>query len=70
MNVTITLGTWVFPLAFTITSFVVAWWKGVNRPTGYGGYARIGNALVDAFYWVPAVVLSLVAWLIWAVFFK
>lgn len=72
MNITVTLGTWVFPLLITIACIVIAWYKDSNNKTGYDptGYGRIGSAAVSAVYWVPAIVLSLVAWLLWALFFK
>lgn len=70
VNVTITLGTWLFPFFFTLAALGYAWYKDSKTSPSYGGYAALGNSIVGLIYWVPAIILSLVAWLIWALFFK
>jgi hypothetical protein len=67
MGLTIEFGWWLAPLAVTAGSFAWASWKckGIARGTG-GGYLPDMTGLVELFYWVPAIVVSLVAWLIWA----
>ena len=61
---TITVGTWVVPLIVTIFSLTVAVY---STPQGRGDYGYIGAGLVGVIYLAGAVILSLIAWLIWAV---
>ena len=63
---TITLGSWAFPLAFTlvaIAAFIV--WDRSQPPAS--GYGAIGAGLVGAIAALLALVAVLIAWLVWAV---
>jgi len=58
---TITIGWWAVPLAITVISFVLAG-SYSPRSSGYG-YGDI----TGAFFVLGAIIVSLIAWLIWAV---
>jgi hypothetical protein len=61
---TIELGWWLAPLAITLTSFFLA---ERSSPKSSGrDYGSIGDGLVGMFYHLLAALLSLSAWLIWA----
>lgn len=66
MTITIDFGWWLFPLAVTFAACTAAYFSSPTRrpPTGYG---NIGDGIVAMFLWGPAVIVSLIAWLIWAV---
>ena len=61
MTITITYGYWMIPLVITIFAFAahlrVCW----NEEPGYGG------AIVGMFTFMTATVVSLFAWLVWAI---
>jgi hypothetical protein len=62
---TITVGWWVLPLAVTLGAFI-AWWRweaGQPAPSGYGA---IGAGLASLIMGAGVVIVSLVAWLVWA----
>ncbi len=63
MEITITFGWWLAPLAVTIVACLAAWILD-RKPDHYR--ASIGDAIASMFVWVPAVFVSLIAWLIWA----
>lgn len=65
MTVSITLGWWLAPLAVTLLSFGLAWGKCVLVPDSGGGYFPMG-ALMAVFLFPLAAVVSLAAWLAWA----
>lgn len=60
MSFTITLGWWLLPLAITAIAFA---WATAVCPKG----GSLGDAIAAAFVFGPALIGSLVAWLIWAV---
>jgi len=61
---TITVGIWVVPLMVTIISLSMAVY---SVPEGRGDYGNIGAGLVGVIYLAGAAIVSLIAWLIWAV---
>lgn len=66
MTLTIGFGWWLVPTAVTIIAFVYAGF--MCRDEGYhGDYAAIGNAMVGLVVYGAAIIVSLLAWLIWAV---
>jgi hypothetical protein len=66
MTLTLGFGWWLLPTAVTIISFVVALYKGQDEES-HGDYASIGNAMVAIVVYGAAIIVSLLAWLIWAV---
>jgi|GEM_PF-1821831 len=65
MELTVTFGWWLLPLAVTLLSFGFSLVRvGTSEP--YGDYGMIGQALAFAFMMALSLIASLVAWLIWA----
>lgn len=59
---TIHIGWWIIPLLITVSAFIAA-----IIPVGNeGGYSGIGSGMVGCFFLALAAVVSLVAWLVWA----
>ena len=67
MEITIPMGWWLAPLAFTTIAFATAYCC-TPAPTRHGGFLPdFGPALIGAMNALFAIIGSLVAWLIWAV---
>lgn len=66
MAFTIELGWWLVPVGATIAAFICAYALSPKRkpPTGLGS---LGDGVVDLVLFGAATILSLTAWLIWAV---
>lgn len=65
MTFSITLGWWLLPVIVTLGAFgAYAWWQADQKPSG--GYGRIGDALGSLIMFGGVLIVSLVAWLIWA----
>jgi len=66
MTLTISFGWWLVPLTVTVVAFVAAYICGASKgpPRGYGD---IANGIVNLFVYGAVTVVSLVAWLGWAV---
>lgn len=66
MTFTISFGWWLLPLAVTIIAFSICWWvEGYDRRRGY--YSRSPmEGIVSLVVWSPGIIVSLIAWLIWA----
>jgi hypothetical protein len=65
MDITVTAGWWILPLAVTAISFSLAVF--VSREDGsHGDYSAIAGAFVSLVLFGAAAIVSLVAWLIWA----
>jgi hypothetical protein len=63
MSFALTLGSWIVPLLVTIAAAAWAVWVTKdNEPGAYGA-----GAILDLFAWAGALILSLIAWLIWAI---
>jgi hypothetical protein len=62
MDLTITIGWWLVPLVATAVACACAYWQ--SRPNGR---PTLGDGIVSLIMWGGAVILSLLAWLIWAV---
>lgn len=60
---TITVGIWIVPAMVTIIAFVVA---SYSTPESQGDYGGIGAAFVGLVYLAGAAIVSLLAWLLWA----
>ncbi|ASY64469.1 hypothetical protein SJ05684_c30450 [Sinorhizobium sojae CCBAU 05684] len=65
MELTVTFGWWLLPLAVTLLSFGFSLVR-VGKSEPYGDYGMIGQALAFAFMMALSLIASLVAWLIWA----
>lgn len=68
MNITIELGWWLLPFAFTVASFLCA--VAINRNGRSSGSwsAGIDGMFSLMSYLLMCVVPSLVAWLVWSIF--
>lgn len=64
---TIGFGWWLIPLAITLCSYGRAFWV-MSDEKGGGDYAAIGDALVAVVCLSMATIISLIAWLVWALF--
>lgn len=60
-----TIGSWGFPALVTIVVFGWLIIAGIRKPSP-GGYAAIGDGIVSAFFAAAAAIVSLLAWLVWA----
>jgi hypothetical protein len=58
------IGSWAFPLLFTIAAFLCA--RAKTREKSVGDYSGIGEGIGFLVYNGLALILSLVAWLAWA----
>jgi len=63
MKIIITTGYWLIPLLITVTSFFIASRYEKPRPNGY-----INLDIEGIYRLFVALIVSLVAWLIWALF--
>lgn len=61
MSVTIALGWWLVPFMVTVVAVLVALYVEIN-----GRSSGIGGALVSLLLWAAVIIVSLVAWLLWA----
>jgi hypothetical protein len=64
---TITLGTWIYPLALTLCWFAAALWFIPKPEPSNGWFPDPTPAIVAVLNVLFAAILSLVAWLVWAV---
>ena len=66
MTFTIELGWWIAPAAVTLAAFLLA---GLASPKSRSqmGYGSVGDAIVGVFICGVALIVSLVAWFVWAV---
>lgn len=62
---TIVFGWWLAPLLVTIAAFI--WAARIQDTSPAGDYGRIGQGIGNAVVCGVALIVSLVAWLIWAV---
>ena len=73
MSIEIQLGWWMLPLAITIVAYTIASvWSSHNARSSSSGNDYFGTgALFDGIVWLlclsSATIISLIAWLIWAV---
>jgi hypothetical protein len=65
MSITIQFGWWLLPLAVTVCSYGRAFWL-LPDELGGGDYAATGKALCGLVYLGAATIISLIAWLVWA----
>lgn len=61
MNITITFGSWLLPLTITCAAFFAAW--AVTEPHARGMMGGLDGIIFGAL----SLIVSLIAWLIWAV---
>ena len=68
MSIMITWGWWLVPTLITIAAFGwFAWyWRGFEKASG--GYGKMVDGLIALGAFALALVIALVAWLIWALF--
>lgn len=65
MSTTITFGWWLFPAAITCVAYAVALWSiPAPRPSSY--FPDFGPAIQGFIYLSLATMVSLAAWLVWA----
>lgn len=62
----ISIGSWAIPALVTIGVFGWLIIAGIRAPAP-GGYASIGDGIVGMFFAAAATIVSLIAWLVWAV---
>jgi hypothetical protein len=67
MTFEITFGWWLAPLTITLMTFVWHWWMHKDEIDPGSVYGVIGRGLGEALTLLVAAVVSLLAWLIWAV---
>tara|TARA_Y100001933_G_C18936421_1_gene537598 strand:- start:202 stop:408 length:207 start_codon:yes stop_codon:yes gene_type:complete len=67
MAFTVDFGWWLLPLAITLAAFGRLWvWSAQQPPSS--GYGAIGTVMAHAFLFAIALIVSLVAWLVYAIF--
>jgi hypothetical protein len=70
VTITFTVGTWIVPLIITILAFAAAfirtWWVDRNET----GYIAVAGVIAGMIWGPVAAVISLVSWLVWALWFK
>lgn len=66
MTVYVPLAWWLLPLGVTVAAFGWQWWLHKDERSG-SDYGHIGLAMRQAVTFLGAMVVSLVAWLVWAV---
>lgn len=67
MDVSISLGWWLLPLAMTTAAFIVVRVFGPRmQPQNGGMFPDMGGALMELLCYAVAAIFSLLAWLIWA----
>lgn len=64
MTINIALGWWVIPAAVTAIALLIAAWRS-DRSYSHG-LGAVGQAMANAFIFLIAIVISLIAWLIWS----
>lgn len=64
MTINIAFGWWVIPAAVTAITLLIATWRS-DRNYSHG-LGAVGQAMANAFILLVAIVVSLVAWLIWS----
>lgn len=62
---TIVIGWWAVPLLITLGSLGTVWFWDRAQPPSHG-YGAAGAGVISALAFGAALILSLVAWLIWA----
>lgn len=60
------IGTWAFPALITLLSVALALYAGRNDGKAHG-YAAVGAGVVALLLLLAAIIVSLIAWLVWAV---
>jgi len=65
MTFEIKLGWWLVPVAVTLATLIWQWWVHKDDPPSYG-YGSVGSALGQCLTLAAAIIVSLVAWLVWA----
>lgn len=65
MDLTITFGWWLVP--FGVTMVALAWGFWADSPDTYILNAHYEREVVWFMIWAPPIIVSLVAWLVWAV---
>lgn len=64
---TISLGWWALPAIITLAAYAVAWWR-VPAPQPSSYFPDTGPVILGFIYLSLATVVSLAAWLMWALF--
>lgn len=62
MTLTIDFGWWLAPLALTLAAFA---WAFIKCPSSQ--YPSYADGITAMFFYFPATIFSLIAWLVWAV---
>lgn len=67
MTFTISFGWWMAPTLVTLLTFLAAWAFGPKMQPQRGSmFPDIGGALMELLSYAAALVVSLLAWLVWA----
>lgn len=64
MTINIAFGWWVIPAAITLIALIFATWRSDRSYSR--GLGAVGQAMANAFILLIAIVISLIAWLIWS----
>lgn len=68
MSITLTFGWWLAPAVITAGAFGVAWARCMMADQHAGMFAPSAAAILAIFLFPLAAVVSLAAWLVWALF--
>lgn len=60
------IGTWAIPALITIGTITFALFGGNGDGKAYG-YTAAGQAVISLLFLLVAIIVSLIAWLVWAV---
>ena len=66
MDITLSFGWWLMPLAVTFAAFIWQWWMHKDDIQA-DGYSAIGQGMGQALTFLVALVASLIAWLVYFV---
>lgn len=68
MTLSLTLGWWIVPVVITLVSYLVAYLATPSRTNSYDwyGFGTLFDGIIILFGLLAATIVSLVAWLVWA----
>lgn len=69
MTLELSLGSWMLPAIFTFAAIGGWFWLGVKeQPRGGSMFPDFGGMLMEMGGYVIAILVSVIAWLVWALF--
>lgn len=68
MTLSLTIGWWIVPVVITLVSYLVAYLATPSRTCSYDwyGFGTLFDGIIILFGLLAATIVSLVAWLVWA----